>query len=218
MVNLPQKFLYLKFIKYKIKGMKKTIFLASCMLGLIANAQEKINSSELEKIAREAQQKYDEAKVYEELYLKPTHSFPEEVSYEGVNALGVHEYLSVDSRTQINSMNVDYLYNNTIPGVSVTGAGMMAYIWDGGDIRTTHEEFGGRVTNIQNTGSGSHSTPVAGVIVAQGLLENAQGIAYEANLKGYNYTNNIPEMTTESNSPENADHMISNHSYESLTA
>ena len=197
--------------------MKKTIFLASCMLGLIANAQEKINSSELEKIAREAQQKYDEAKVYEELYLKPTHSFPEEVSYEGVNALGVHEYLSVDSRTQINSMNVDYLYNNTIPGVSVTGAGMMAYIWDGGAIRTTHEEFGGRVTNIQNTGSGSHSTPVAGVIVAQGLLENAQGIAYEANLKGYNYTNNIPEMTTESNSPENADYMISNHSYGSLT-
>ncbi len=197
--------------------MKKNLLLAAFLVGVFVNAQEKVNRAELQKIAEEAQLKYDQAKSYEEANLRGVHIFPEEVSYEGINSSGIPEYLSIDSQTQINSMNSDYLYNNTIPGVEVTGSGMQAYIWDGGAIRTTHQEFEGRATNIQTTGSGSHSTPVAGVIAAAGITALAKGIAYQANVKGYNYTNNIPEISNESQNPENANYMISNHSYGSLT-
>ncbi len=196
--------------------MKKNVLFAAFLIAAMGNAQEKVNKEELQKIAEEAQLKYDEAKVYEELYIKPYHHFPEEVSYEGVNSVGVHEYISVDSQTQINSMNVDYLYDNSIPGVAVTGQGYRAYIWDGGAIRTTHQDFEGRATNIQTSGSGSHSTPVAGVIIGAGLNPAAKGMAYQANIFGYNYTNNIPEMISESNNSDNANYLISNHSYGSL--
>lgn len=197
--------------------MKKNILYAAFLVGAIVNAQEKVNKAELQKIAEEAQLKYDQAKIYEAQFIKPFHNFPEEVSYEGVNSQGIHEYLSIDSQSQINSMNVDYLYNNTIPGVAVTGSGFQAYIWDGGAIRTTHQEFGGRATNIQTSGSGSHSTPVAGVVVGGGVNPSAQGMAFQANVFGYNFTNNILEISLEANSEENADYMVSNHSYGSLT-
>ena len=196
--------------------MKKNILLTALLIGAWVNAQEKVNKEELQKIAEEAQQRYDEAKSYEESHIKPYHNFPEEVSYEGLNSAGVPVYLSVDSQTQINSMNVDYLYNNTIPGVAVSGEGYRAYIWDGGAIRTTHQDFEGRATNIQTSGSGSHSTPVAGVIVGAGINPGAKGMAYQANVFGYNYTNNIPEMADESDNDENLNYMISNHSYGSL--
>lgn len=197
--------------------MKKNILFASILFGAMVNAQEKVNKEVLQKIAVEAQLKYDEAKAYEELNIKPFHNFPEEVSYEGINSAGIHEYLSVDSQTQINSMNVDYLHINTIPGVAVTGEGFKAYIWDGGAIRTTHQEFEDRATNVQNTGSGSHSTPVAGVIVGAGINPGAKGMAFAGNVIGYNYTNNLQEMMLASNAEENEDYMISNHSYGSLT-
>ena len=196
--------------------MKKNILFAALALGAIVNAQDKVNKEELQKIAAEAQLKHDEAKVYEDTYIKPYHNFPEEVSYEGKTSNGIHEYLSIDSQTQINSMNVDYLHDGGIPGVSVSGEGFKAYIWDGGAIRTTHQDFEGRATNEQTSGSGSHSTPVAGVIVGAGLNPAAKGMAYQANVVGYNYTNNIPEMIYESNNPENANYLISNHSYGSL--
>ena len=197
--------------------MKKIVLVASLLVGITINAQDKVNQAALQKISEEAQIKNQEAQLHKEAYSEGVHSFPEEVSFEGFTSTGIPEYLSVDSQTQINSMNADYLYDGTIPGVEVTGSGLTAYIWDGGAIRTTHQEFGGRATNIENTGSGSHSTPVAGVIIASGMTPAAKGIAYEANLLGYNYTNNIDEISSASSDPANSNYMISNHSYGSLT-
>ena len=198
--------------------MKKNVLLAAFLVGIFVNAQEKVNKAELQKIAEEAQLKYDEAKAYEQANLKNVHNFPEDVSYEGVNSLGIHEYLSIDSQSQINSMNSDYLYNNTIPGVEVTGSGLQAYIWDGGAIRTTHQEFEGRATNIETSSPNHyHATPVAGVIVGAGINAASKGIAYQANVKGYNFTNNLTEISNESQNTNNSEYMISNHSYGSLT-
>src|SRR5690606_58979 len=196
--------------------MKKIVLVASLLVGITINAQDKVNQAALQKISEEAQIKNQEAQLHKEAYSEGVHSFPEEVSFEGFTSTGIPEYLSVDSQTQINSMNADYLYDGTIPGVEVTGSGLTAYIWDGGAIRTTHQEFGGRATNVENTGSGSHSTPVAGVIIASGMTPAAKGIAYEANLLGYNFTNNIDEISSASSDPANSNYMISNHSYGSL--
>lgn len=115
---------------------------------------------------------------------------------------------------QIVATNTDYLYNNTIPGVSVTGNGMTIYQWDGGRVDETHQEYAGRITNMEGTSEDSpspHSTAVAGVMVATGVNEQAQGMAYEADVIAYNNSNNFNEIANES--ANNPDYMVSNHSY-----
>lgn len=196
--------------------MKKSLLLGFVLASFLASSQEKVNKSELQKIAIETQLKYDEAKLFEEAFLKQTHPFPEMVSYEGKNSQGVPEYLAEDSRSQILSMNTDFLADGSIPSVNATGAGMTAFMWDGGQIRGTHQEYAGRITNINSGSISQHSTGVAGVIISSGVNPNAKGIAYEAVIKGYDYSNNLTEMNIASQMSDNANYMISNHSYGSL--
>ncbi|SMC42982.1 S8 family peptidase [Moheibacter sediminis] len=197
--------------------MKKQLLIPIFMLGILVNAQQKINKQELDKIATEEQAIYDEAKTFERNNLSE-HDFGPGVNFSGFYN-GIPVYLASDSQSQINSMDVDYLYNNTIPGVAVTGNGMMVYIWDGGAVRTTHREFGDRVTIVEAGSVSDHATGVAGVIISEGITAAAKGIAYEANLKSLNFTNGstTSEMVAQSNLEANADYMVSNHSYGSLT-
>jgi len=196
--------------------MKKLLLALVFISGILTNAQEKVNKEALQKIAQKQQEKHKEAQNYAKQNLRGIHTFPENIAYEGLSS-GIPVYLSDDSQSQITSMNSDYLNNNTIPGIAVTGNGMTAYIWDGGSVRNTHQEFTGRVTNVETTANSDHSTGVAGVIIGEGINANAKGIAYEASLKSYNYDNNVDEIADASQMAENADYMISNHSYGSLT-
>lgn len=197
--------------------MKKKLLIPIFIIGVLANAQQKKNKQELDKIAVEEQAIYDEAKTFERNNLSE-HDFGPGVNFSGFYN-GIPVYLASDSQSQINSMDVDYLYNNTIPGVAVTGNGMMVYIWDGGAVRTTHREFGDRVTIVEAGTVSDHATGVAGVIISEGITAAAKGIAYEANLKSLNFTNGstTSEMVAQSNLEANADYMVSNHSYGSLT-
>lgn len=186
-------------------------------MGVLVNAQQKINKQELEKIALKEQAVYDEAKIYERNNLTE-HNFGEGVNFHGFYN-GIPVYFASDSQNQINSMDVDYLYNNTIPGVAVTGEGMMVYIWDGGAVRTTHRELIDRVTIVENGDNSDHATGVAGVIMAEGLNPNSKGMAYGAHLKSLNFTSGstTSEMAAQGNLEENSEYMVSNHSYGSLT-
>lgn len=196
--------------------MKKLLFAPILILGLLASGQQKVNKDALQKISNEGQKKHQEAQNYVHNNLKGIHTFPENISYQGLSS-GIPVYLSDDSQSQIVSMNSDYLNNNTIPGVAVTGNGMTAYIWDGGSVRESHQEFGGRATNMETGANSDHSTGVAGVIIGEGVNANSKGIAYQASLNSYNYDNNITEISDASQMQENSDYMISNHSYGSLT-
>ncbi len=216
MDNLPQKFLYLIFIKFNQNTMKRLLLTPILVLGLLTNAQQKINKEALQKISLEQKVKQAETKKFVEKNSKEIHIFPKNIAFEGLSS-GIPVYLAHDSHSQITSMNSDYLNNNTIPGVAVTGDGMVVYIWDEGSVRTTHHEFTGRVTNAETTSNSDHSTGVAGVIMGEGINANAKGIAYAANLTSFNFNNNLDEIATASQSAENADYMISNHSYGSLT-
>lgn len=197
--------------------MKKQLLIPIFIMGVLANAQQKINTEELAKIAVEEQAAYNEAKIYERNNLSE-YNFGEGVNFHGFYN-GIPVYFASDSRNQINSMGVDYLYNNTIPGVAVTGEGMIVYIWDGGAVRTTHQEFTDRVTIVETGAVSDHATGVAGVIIGAGINANAIGIANGANLKSLNFTSGstTTEMTQQSNLAENSDYMVSNHSYGSLT-
>jgi hypothetical protein len=198
--------------------MKKPILLAAMLTGILTYSQEKVNVAELKKIANQEEKALEEAKANVTTNIFD-HTYPEDVSFQGMNN-GVPVFIASDARNQINSMDVDKLHNGTIPGYTITGNGMTAYIWDGGLVRTTHQEFGGRVTNVETSGSNSdHATGVAGVVIGAGVNANARGMAYEANLKALNFTvgSTTGEMSNQSSLPENQDYMVSNHSYGSLT-
>ena len=98
---------------------------------------------------------------------------------------------------------------------SSTAVGELA-IWDGGLVRNTHVEFGGRVS-IGNPGSpyGTifHATHVAGTMVAGGVNVSARGGSYAAPLRSYDWDNDTSEMAAAAG----AGLHISNHSYGFIT-
>ena len=59
--------------------------------------------------------------------------------------------------------------------------------WDGGSVLTTHQEFGGRVANLDGVASHYHSTHVGGTIGAAGVVTNAKGMAPAVCIDSYDW-------------------------------
>ena len=97
-------------------------------------------------------------------------------------------------------------------GTSLTGAGLTGRLgeWDGGAVLVTHQELTGRVTQVDAPSSTvTHSTHVAGTMIASGVNANAIGMSYQATLSAYDWNNDVSEMMSAA-----ANGMIlSNHSY-----
>jgi len=106
------------------------------------------------------------------------------------------------------------LIRNTLP-YNVNGAGLIVGIWDGGAVRTTHQEFGGRVVVMDGAGIEDHSTHVGGTIGAAGVVANALGMAPSVLIDSYEWTSDVSEMTSRAMSyPHEPDKIqVSNHSY-----
>ncbi len=100
-------------------------------------------------------------------------------------------------------------------GLSLTGNGYAELgEWDGGGVRTTHQELSGRVTQKDSPSSYSnHSTHVAGTMIASGVVAQAKGMAYEAQLIAYDWNSDESEMSNEAS----AGLQLSNHSYGYIT-
>ena len=98
---------------------------------------------------------------------------------------------------------------------SLSGAGLTIGIWDGGSARTTHQEFGGRVTVKDGAASIDHATHVGGTLIASGVDPAARGMAGSALLDSYEWTNDTSEMTARgATAPGQAGAiLLSNHSY-----
>jgi hypothetical protein len=92
---------------------------------------------------------------------------------------------------------------------STTAPGELC-VWDGNGVRTTHQEFGGRVTQMDSpSGTVAHSTHVAGTMVAAGVSGLARGMSYAAPLHAYDWFFDTTEMAAAA-----ANGMqVSNHSY-----
>ncbi|MEZ5014194.1 MAG: S8 family serine peptidase [Chitinophagales bacterium] len=114
----------------------------------------------------------------------------------------------------LNSAKTDGAYNvwpGGTAGLSLTGSGIQIREWDAGKLRTDHQELTGRASmgSGQTTSYSSHSTHVAGTMIASGIDPDAKGHAYQATVKGFDWDNDIDEMTTEAS----AGMLMSNHSY-----
>ncbi len=120
---------------------------------------------------------------------------------------GMPQYYATQNLNAAKTVNT---YNLWTAPYNLNGSGYLIGEWDGGGIRLTHQEFDGRVTQIDAPGATSaHSTHVAGTIVAQGQVANAHGMANAANLNAYDWNTDITEMTGAAASGLT----LSNHSY-----
>jgi PKD repeat protein len=101
-------------------------------------------------------------------------------------------------------------------GTALTGvvSGNRLGIWDGGATLVSHQEFGTRATQVDGaTQLSDHATHVAGTMVGAGVSANARGMAYEANLRCYDWNNDESEMASAGSNGM----LVSNHSYGTIT-
>ncbi len=73
--------------------------------------------------------------------------------------------------TTTNDSNRALVQANTVNAApySLNGAGVTAFVFDGGSVRTTHRDFDGRVTLVDSTGTSGHATHVAATIGGTGV-------------------------------------------------
>jgi len=99
---------------------------------------------------------------------------------------------------------------------SATGSGGTVGVWDASSARTTHQEFGGRVTTMDGAGvTYDHSTHVVGTVCAAGVDPAAKGMAPAARVDSYDWNSDASEMTARGASypGEPGAINISSHSY-----
>ncbi|MCW4467383.1 S8 family serine peptidase [Flavobacterium sp. MFBS3-15] len=97
-------------------------------------------------------------------------------------------------------------------GLSLTGQGMLVGVWDGEQVRISHQNFGDRVEIGDSfIGYGDHATHIAGTIAGGGTGNAAaRGIAYEANIRSFEaFGSDTPEMIQQAAQGM----LVSNHSY-----
>ena len=123
-------------------------------------------------------------------------------------------FISESNLNAANTMGTQKLWPGGTLGLSLTGAGINVGEWDGGAVRRTHQEFGSRVTQVDGaTTLSDHATHVAGTIMATGVQSASKGMAYEANLRAYDWNSDGTEMATAAANGL----LLSNHSYGYLT-
>ncbi|MDF7808736.1 S8 family serine peptidase [Pontiellaceae bacterium B12219] len=104
-------------------------------------------------------------------------------------------------------------------GYGLDGDGIIIGIWDGGWVRSTHVEFGSRVstkdTDSDSTGADLHATHVGGTLGASGVNAAAKGMAPAATIHSYGWETDLLEMAAAAaNAPGQSTKIyISNHSY-----
>lgn len=137
-------------------------------------------------------------------------------TYDELMALfpnGKPMYYTLDNVNAAKSTRANTLNSGGILGLSLDGQGMFSGVWDGGAVRVSHQEFGGRmaigdgITAI--TDNSYHATHVTGTVGAAGVQANAKGMAPLSTVHTFDWTNDLAEVTAEAASGL----LLSNHSY-----
>ena len=118
------------------------------------------------------------------------------------------------NRDAADTTNTDRLWPGAAMNLNLTGSGVTVGVWDGGDVRATHELFntGGssRVNVLDGSGLSDHATHVAGTIAGDLSNTDARGMGRQINIRSRDWTSDNFEM----NSDAGAGLInLSNHSY-----
>jgi len=130
-----------------------------------------------------------------------------------VSANGDVYYVSTYNEGAAITARANRLYNGGSLGLNIQGQNMTAGIWDGGVVRASHQEFlqglFSKVNVVDGGAMSDHGTHVAGTIAATGVNPLVRGLAFNASLNSYNWTNDLSEMQSEASNGL----LVSNHSY-----
>jgi len=130
----------------------------------------------------------------------------------GVDERGRPRFYQTHNLNAARTLQVDRLWPGGASGLALTGAnapGQLA-LWDGGGVLVGHQEFGGRVVQMDSpSGTNYHATHVAGTLVAAGVNPLARGMSPGASLQAWEWTNDEAEMA----GAAAAGLLVSNHSY-----
>lgn len=130
---------------------------------------------------------------------------------------GVPQYIKTHNTGAAATTGANKLGIDGSLGLDLDGAGVNIAIWDGGLVRTTHDELVGRI--IPSDASPSlnfHATHVAGTILSKGITSNAKGMAINAQARTFDFNNDNGEMLQYAQSGQGGT-ILSNHSYGSIS-
>lgn len=205
----------------------------TCRLGLIAlalagaalsSAQQGTNYVELKRIADQAQREFF-AKKTAALARAAARGIP--VRWEDAKTGQTFEIMAFEpgrrpvyyATTNANAAlttRASRVFPGGGAGLSLTGSGVMLSVWDGGAVRTTHQEFGGRATQADGASSfSSHATHVSGTMIAAGVSAPRKGMSYQAALNCYDWNSDLSEAVAAAAAA--TPNRVSNHSYTTIT-
>jgi hypothetical protein len=201
---------------------KKFVLLLLSLFVAIATtyAQQETNKQALEQISIEQNKAWQIAEKRVQQYAKDNNiELRTELEDGTVIAFvdvvdGQPVFYKTDNSGAAITTKANTLWTNPNFGGGITGAGFdKVAIWDGGKVRTTHQEFNNtgssRISLGDNASNSDHATHVAGTIIAGGVQASAKGMAFEASLKSYDWDNVESEMATAATQG----YVISNHSW-----
>jgi hypothetical protein len=126
-------------------------------------------------------------------------------------------FYGVDNLNAAKTISTDDVWPGGSGGFSLSGSATVLGelgVWDAGGVLTTHQEFTGRVTQMDNPfETHYHSTHVAGTMVAEGVVGDAKGMSFQGTLAAYDWRYDESEMASAAAAGMN----VSNHSYGQLT-
>ncbi len=113
------------------------------------------------------------------------------------------------------TIGTNQLWPGGLPGLNLSGAGLNKLaLWDGGSARTTHHELIGRIQVLDSPNAMSnHTTGVIGNLMASGINPLVKGMAYQTQVRNWNFSNDNAEIIGAATSL-----FLSNHSYGSTVA
>lgn len=156
-------------------------------------------------------------KILEFLKLNPSihKSYTKEgITFEIIDVIdGIPIYNKTDNLGSAQTIRTNHLYFGGSLGLNIQGQNMTGGVWDGGSVRTTHQEFSGKVFNSDASNVSDHGTHVAGTFFASGVNSSVRGIAFNAFGVSYDWNSDLSEMTMEAIGGL----LVSNHSYGAIS-
>jgi len=135
---------------------------------------------------------------------------------QGITADGFPIYYTTYNSGSALVSGINKINSGGSLGLDLNGQDMIVGVWDGGAVRSTHQDLTGRVTQKDNasfsvTEGSKHATHVTGTVAGSGFGNPiAKGMAYEANIWANNWQSDSSEMMIQASTGQL---LVSNHSY-----
>lgn len=191
------------------------------------NIRGNLNTTLLNTLQSTFQNRFEKNEIDIEEYLNKNPSIQRSFVRNGsvfylkrLDSKGNPIFINTKNKESGTLIKADQLYTGGSLGININGQNMTAGIWDGGQVRASHQLLNGKVAmqasqtfdgSGDNYAGNNHQTHVSGTIVGKDIANqpSARGIAFGASARNYDWNNDLAEMTAFAV----GGFLISNHSY-----